>query len=739
MSSQNRVEASPVFDSMNKDEKDKILKTSNENSGDQTNKDSMVNSKQDQTTLNKQDTSVINGQQNVGAETLQVGKKKLPSKSTTSDNTKSGNGGGETVNTKGNDEEEKLTLVNNLKKQSQLKKNVTDSPSVMTNPSKLGRAEIKIQNVSPIRRNIRKIVRSKPVLYVVIFLVIIYTIVIFVDITLQQLLDQTQQDSIDNRLRYVELVILIIFCIEIILNAYGTGLKNYFRDRWFVLDAIIILLSLALVIIDMTVSFGSKFTSVASIIRAIFRFLRIFLLLRKLQNFKKINVTSSIKTPSEKVLEILSEFKEYFDDTEIISDIDWSMKMIASNKLYEPVIGEGGDALLAAWSNQNQQKQDSSKNQESNQNNTQEKPVVHSNYNRKSTVNRIMHMPETITQKFIPAHILKEFEKSIDELTFNCFEIQKICGGQESSLLLVYLFDKFNLLDDLKIDSQKFINLSVRVQNGYRDNPYHDRLHSFDVTQTIHFFISKCKFGELAKLKSMERAAMYFSAAIHDFDHPGYNNVFLINTQNILALKFNDQSVLENHHVSSVYEMILKNNNLNIFSNFSNDEYKQFREMVVNMVLATDMTKHFTDISKLKSRIAATDFEIDGKDKKTVMESLLHASDISNPARPWEICYQWTNKVMTEFWAQGDEEKRLGLPVTYLCDRVETNTSKSQQGFIDFVVKPLFEIISNFLPELQQFMINFEQNKEKWAELLPKYEAQLKALKEDKEKNQVKE
>lgn len=53
------------------------------------------------------------------------------------------------------------------------------------------------------------------------------------------------------------------------------------------------------------------------------------------------------------MLEILYEFKEYFDNTEIIADIDWSMKMIASNKLYEPVFGEGGDKgdLVAAWSN----------------------------------------------------------------------------------------------------------------------------------------------------------------------------------------------------------------------------------------------------------------------------------------------------------------------------------------------------------------------------------------------------
>lgn len=56
-------------------------------------------------------------------------------------------------------------------------------------------------------------------------------------------------------------------------------------------------------------------------------------------------MSSTIRTPSEKVLEILSEFKEYFDNTEIVADIDWSMNMIASSKLYEPVLGEGRDKV----------------------------------------------------------------------------------------------------------------------------------------------------------------------------------------------------------------------------------------------------------------------------------------------------------------------------------------------------------------------------------------------------------
>jgi len=81
------------------------------------------------------------------------------------------------------------------------------------------------RNVSPLRRSIRKVIRSKPVIFMIVFLVIIYTILIFVDISMNQLMTEDQLNSSDNILRYIELGILIVFLVEIILNAYGTGVK----------------------------------------------------------------------------------------------------------------------------------------------------------------------------------------------------------------------------------------------------------------------------------------------------------------------------------------------------------------------------------------------------------------------------------------------------------------------------------------------------------------------------------
>ena len=47
-----------------------------------------------------------------------------------------------------------------------------------------------------------------------------------------------------------------------------------------------------------------------------------------------------------------------------------------------------------------------------------------------------------------------------------------------------------------------------------------------------------------------------FAAAAHDYNHPGINNSFHVKTQNYLAVLWNDRSVNENCHASSVFELM---------------------------------------------------------------------------------------------------------------------------------------------------------------------------------------
>jgi 3',5'-cyclic-nucleotide phosphodiesterase len=98
----------------------------------------------------------------------------------------------------------------------------------------------------------------------------------------------------------------------------------------------------------------------------------------------------------------------------------------------------------------------------------------------------------------------------------------------------------------LNIPEKAMHNFLEAIELGYRDNPYHAAVHSADVLQTCIYFTAQ---GVGALLNDIDVLLLIISAAIHDYDHPGVNNAFLITTGHPLAIQYNDRSVLE---VSSI-------------------------------------------------------------------------------------------------------------------------------------------------------------------------------------------
>ena len=101
----------------------------------------------------------------------------------------------------------------------------------------------------------------------------------------------------------------------------------------------------------------------------------------------------------------------------------------------------------------------------------------------------------------------------------------------------------------------------------------------------------------------LELLAIYTSAIIHDVDHPGVSNNFLISINSPMSILYNDQSILENHHCSKAF-ITLQKPDCNFLQTLDNSQYKLFRNLVVEMVLATDLSHHFSILSKFKKRVS---------------------------------------------------------------------------------------------------------------------------------------
>ena len=114
------------------------------------------------------------------------------------------------------------------------------------------------------------------------------------------------------------------------------------------------------------------------------------------------------------------------------------------------------------------------------------------------------------------------------------------------------------------------------------------------------------------------------------------------------------------------------------------------------------------------------------ENKGVVLKALVHAADLGNPTRPFEIAKQWGVNIVKEFFDQGDKERALGLEISMLCDRKTTNFAKSQIGFLNFMILPYFSCLESILPKMECMTTNIKNNVEEYKHLVDQYENEMK-------------
>ena len=161
-------------------------------------------------------------------------------------------------------------------------------------------------------------------------------------------------------------------------------------------------------------------------------------------------------------------------------------------------------------------------------------------------------------------------------------------------------------------------------------------------------------------------------------------------------------------------------------------------------------------------------------DRQMAVEMVLHAADLSGPARPWSVSSAWAGKVQEEFCAQVEREEELGIPVSAFLTaekaKLETvaraaleacggfkclsfvplmpcpsesvsnfhpnnlpseltlsshllmyySRMGSAQGFIDLFAHPVWEALHQLLPEVSDRVETMGENYQRWKSQLEK-------------------
>lgn len=61
-----------------------------------------------------------------------------------------------------------------------------------------------------------------------------------------------------------------------------------------------------------------------------------------------------------------------------------------------------------------------------------------------------------------------------------------------------------------------------------------------------------------------------------------------------------------------------------------------------------------------------------------VLQNMVHCADLSNPTKPLELYKKWLDRLMTEFFRQGDMERAKGIDISPMCDKLTATVEKSQ-------------------------------------------------------------
>ncbi|NXF28542.1 PDE3B phosphodiesterase, partial [Nyctibius bracteatus] len=315
--------------------------------------------------------------------------------------------------------------------------------------------------------------------------------------------------------------------------------------------------------------------------------------------------------------------------------------------------------------------------------------------------------------------------EKMNNWNFQIFDLVQEMGDQSGRILsqVTYtLFQDTGLFEIFKIPTQEFMNYFRALENGYRDIPYHNRIHATDVLHAVWYLttrpipglqqihnehimesdmdeasgiapvrasyisskscsIADDSYGCLASnIPALELMALYVAAAMHDYDHPGRTNAFLVATnapqvRNSLTRKLLFLQFSKYFFRSYLIYIQLFSRMFCINTGVVSKIYYCFNILIKSFAV-NDINSHGIEWSNENDRLLAC-------------QICIKLADINGPAKVRELHLKWTEGIVNEFYEQGDEEASLGLPISPFMDRSSPQLAKLQESFITHIVGPL--------------------------------------------------
>ncbi|KAI4900283.1 hypothetical protein NFI96_027458, partial [Prochilodus magdalenae] len=290
---------------------------------------------------------------------------------------------------------------------------------------------------------------------------------------------------------------------------------------------------------------------------------------------------------------------------------------------------------------------------------------------------------KTLSQLSLPDPIYKEIE------LFH-FDI----SPYEELWPAVFVYMIHNSCGKSSFELEKLCRFTMSVRKNYRRVPYHNWKHAVTVAHCMYAILQKTSgiFTEL------ERKGLLIACLCHDLDHRGYSNSYLQKFDHPLAALYST-STMEQHHFSQTVS-ILQLEGHNIFSNLTSSEYEQVLEIIRKAIIATDLALYFGNRKQLAELLSTGGLDLNNHaHRDRVIGLMMTACDLCSVTKLWPVTRLTANDIYAEFWAEGDEMKKIGMQPIPMMDRDKKDeVPQGQVGFYNAVAIPCYTTLAELFP-----------------------------------------
>jgi len=255
-------------------------------------------------------------------------------------------------------------------------------------------------------------------------------------------------------------------------------------------------------------------------------------------------------------------------------------------------------------------------------------------------------------------------------------------------------------------------SLVTGIASMYHENSFHSFEHASHVTMSVTKLLGRIIDASPTSVYAhpLTQFACVFSALIHDVDHQGLSNSQLKGT--MLSEKFQNRSVTEQNSVDVAWNLWSQPEfaDLRALVYPSEQEYKFFRQLVVNSVMATDIMdsdwKQQRD-ERWERAMAGTDANLKAS---VVLEHLIQASDVSHTMQHWYIYIKWNRCLFNEMRKAHEEGHGSN-------NDPADSWYENEIGFFDHYVLPLAHKLKEcgvFGVSSDEYLNYAKQNRAEW-------------------------